>query len=48
MIFNRLNPKHKLIIIHMMVHVQVVHFGSETSVGIEYDDNGEWKFKPIW
>ncbi|CAK9199602.1 unnamed protein product [Sphagnum troendelagicum] len=39
---------------HMYVHdndcvlIKVVHFGSETSVGVQYDDNGEWKFKPIW
>jgi hypothetical protein len=25
-----------------------VYFGDQTSVGVEYDENGDWHFRPIW
>ncbi|CAM6113205.1 unnamed protein product [Calypogeia fissa] len=30
------------------VLLKVVHYGNATSVGIEFEENGEWQFKPLW
>uniref|UniRef100_A0A7I4FWF9 Phosphofructokinase domain-containing protein n=1 Tax=Physcomitrium patens TaxID=3218 RepID=A0A7I4FWF9_PHYPA len=30
------------------VLVKIVHFGHPSSVGIEYDENGNWQFRPLW
>jgi hypothetical protein len=31
-----------------VIEVQIVYFGDQTSVGVEYDENGDWHFRPIW
>ncbi|KAL2653010.1 hypothetical protein R1flu_021138 [Riccia fluitans] len=30
------------------VLLKVVHYGNPTSVGIEFEEGGEWQFKPLW
>lgn len=30
------------------VLVKIVHFGHSSSVGIEYDESGDWQFQPLW
>ncbi|BBN00273.1 hypothetical protein Mp_1g27810 [Marchantia polymorpha subsp. ruderalis] len=30
------------------VLLKVVHYGNPTSVGIEFEEGGDWQFKPLW
>ncbi|KAH9563458.1 hypothetical protein CY35_05G126800 [Sphagnum magellanicum] len=30
------------------VLIKIVYFGDQTSVGVQYDENGDWHFRPIW
>ncbi|KAL3684843.1 hypothetical protein R1sor_002865 [Riccia sorocarpa] len=30
------------------VLLKTVHYGNPTSAGIEFDEGGEWQFKPLW